>query len=89
MVTLQKFSNSPLPRINNQPATGQPSESGLQSVHTPSTQEETKGEAATVACGNQVLMQTASTTALNTSGDQSIPVRMILDSGSKRTYIIS
>ena len=68
-------------------AEDQPSESGLQSVHTPSIQEETKGKAATVACGNQVLMQTASTTALNTSGDQSVPVRMILDSGSQRTYI--
>ena len=60
----------------------QPLESGLQSVHVPNNEEEAKGETATVTCGNQVLMQTATTTALNTSGDQSIPVRIILDLGS-------
>lgn len=69
-------------------ATGdQPRESGLQSIHTLSNGREAKHEAATVACANQVLMQTATATAVNTSGNQSIPVRMILDSGSQRTYI--
>jgi len=65
----------------------QPFESGLQSLHISSNKEEPNSEAATVAYGNQVLIQTPTTTALNTSGDHSIPVRMILDSGSQRTYI--
>ena len=36
---------------------------------------------------NQVLMQTATSTIWNTSGDKSLKVRMILDSGSQRTYV--
>ena len=50
-------------------------------------EREPDSEAAMVACSNQVLMQTATTTALNMSSDHSIPVRMILDLGSQRTYI--
>jgi len=32
-------------------------------------------------------MQMATTTVLNTPGNKSTPIRMILDSGSQRTYI--
>lgn len=67
--------------------TDQTSETGSQSGHAPSTDEESQNEAATVACGNQVLMQSATTSASNTSSSKSMSVRMILDSGSQRTYI--
>ena len=42
---------------------------------------------ANIACGNQVLMQTATTTVGRNPENQSISVRIILDSGSQRTYI--
>jgi len=35
----------------------------------------------------QVLMQTATSTIKNISGDISLKVRMILDSGSQRKYV--
>ena len=40
-----------------------------------------------MASSNQVLMQTATSTVKNTAGSLSTPVRMILDSGSQRTYV--
>jgi len=46
-----------------------------------------KSEGATLACTNQVLMQTATTTVTNNPHNKSTCVRMILDSGSQRTYI--
>ena len=46
-----------------------------------------KTEGATIACTNQVLMQTATTTVMNNPDNKSTRVRIILDSGSQRTYI--
>ena len=57
-----------------------PPESGLQAV-------DTQGEEATVVSGSHVLMQTATATISSISGNQSMPIRMILDSGSHKTYI--
>ena len=44
-------------------------------------------ETTMTASSNQVLMQTATSTVKNIAGNSSTPVRMILDSGSQRTYI--
>lgn len=44
-------------------------------------------EKAMLASGNQVLMQTATSMVKDVSGNSSISVRIILDSGSQRTYI--
>ena len=46
-----------------------------------------KAEGTTVACANQVVMQTATTTVKNPQDDSSVSVRLILDSGSQRSYI--
>ena len=62
-------------------------ESGLQAVGMKGHVEKSKTEEATAPCGNQVLMQTATATVRNTPGNKSIPIRIILDSGSQRTYI--
>ena len=48
----------------------------------------TTAEEATVVGGSHVLMQTATATISDTSGNQSMPIRMILDSGSQRSYIM-
>ena len=41
----------------------------------------------TVVASTNVLMQTAITTVINTVGNHSRSVRLLLDSGSQRTYI--
>jgi len=64
-----------------------PPESGLQTISAQGDVEKTKNEETKVACENQVLIQTATATVLNTPGNKSTPIRMILDSGSQRTYI--
>ena len=46
-----------------------------------------KPEGAMVASTNQVLMQTATVTVQNTEDNFSIPVRLILDTDSQRSYI--
>ena len=40
-----------------------------------------------VASSNQVLMQTATAVVENSQGTSSVSVRLILDSGSQRSYI--
>jgi len=58
-------------------------------LHTVSIQTHTeKSEGATIAWTNQVLMQTATTTVMNNPHNKSTHVKMILDSGSQRTYCI-
>ena len=47
----------------------------------------TDSDVTMMASSNQVLMQTATSTVKNTAGSLSTPVRMILDSGSQRTYV--
>lgn len=64
-----------------------PTEPGLQTVNIQDNLEESTSEGANIACGNQVLMQTATTTVGRNPENQSISVRIILDSGSQRTYI--
>ena len=64
-----------------------PPESGLQAVNTCGEVDATTAEEATVVGGSHVLMQTATATISDTSGNQSMPIRMILDSGSQRTYV--
>ena len=64
-----------------------PPESGLQAVNTCGEVDATTAEEAAVVGGSHVLMQTATATISDTSGNQSMPIRMILDSGSQRTYI--
>ena len=64
-----------------------PPESGLQAVNTCGEVDATTAEEATVVGGSHVLMQTATATISDTSGNQSMPIRMILDSGSQRSYI--
>ena len=46
-----------------------------------------KPQGAMVASTNQVLMQTATVTVRNTKDNSSVSVRLILDSGSQRSYI--
>ena len=46
-----------------------------------------EGEKAMLTSSNQVLMQTATCTIKSISGESSLSVRMILDSGSQRTYV--
>ena len=62
-------------------------EPGLQTVNIQDNLEESTSEGANIACGNQVLMQTATTTVGRNPENQSISVRIILDSGNQRTYI--
>ena len=45
------------------------------------------GKDTTVACTNQVLMQTATAVVKNPQNDPSVSVHLILDSGSQRPYI--
>ena len=46
-----------------------------------------KAEYTTTACANQVLMQTATTTVRNPQDNSVVSVHLILDSGSRRSYI--
>ena len=64
-----------------------PPESGLQAVNTCGEVNAATAEEATVVGGSHVLMQTATATISDTSGNQSMSIRMILDSGSQRIYI--
>ena len=66
---------------------GEVHDSELQTISARGDPEKAENEGATVACGNQVLMQTATATILKSPGNQATQVRMILDSGSQRTYI--
>lgn len=62
-----------------------PPEPVLQTVNTKDDVEKTNTKKATVVCEQWVLMQTA--TVMNTVGNRLTSIRMILDSGSQRTYI--
>ena len=62
-------------------------EPGLQTISAQDDSAKTKTEGATVTWGNQVLMQTATAAIVNSPSNQPTYVRMILDSGSQRTYI--
>ena len=62
-------------------------ESILQVIGTQDDTEKTSGNEATMVCGSHVFMQTATATVTSTLSNQSMPVRMILDSGSQRTYV--
>lgn len=62
-----------------------PPEPVLQTVSTKDDVEKTNTKKATVVCEQWVLMQTA--TVMNTVGNRLTSIRMILDSGSQRTYI--
>ena len=44
-------------------------------------------ETSIITSSNQVLMQTATSTVKSTSGNSSTSIRMLLDSGSQRTYV--
>ena len=57
----------------------------VQNISTQSSSDTTEG--VIVTCGSQVLMQTAIATIKNTSSNASTSTRLILDSGSQRTYI--
>ena len=70
-----------------------PAEPGLQTVNLLQTVnvhdnlEESTIKGANITCGNQVLMQTATTAVGRNPENQSTSVRIILDFGSQRTYI--
>ena len=64
-----------------------PLESGLQAINRQDEVVNSNAKEATVVCGSHVMMQTATTIVTNTPGNQLMSIRMILDSGSQRTYI--
>ena len=65
----------------------EPPEFTLQVIGIQDDNEKTKAEKATMICRSQVLMQTATVMVRSTLGNQSVPVRIILDSGSQRACV--
>ena len=61
-----------------------PAESEVQTISAQGDSVNTKTDE---ICRNQALMQTATATIVKNPGDQPTTVRLILDSGSQRTYI--